>query len=263
MTAFLLIHGIPGSSATWDGVAARLRDDEHEVLVPDLLGFGGQPLPGAADGLLAPEQARHVLEALDRAGADRVIVAGHDFGGPVAAHLVAAAPERVAALALFATNAFPDTPIPFPLSAVTLPVVGTAAERLLFSRPSLAMMLRRGVGRPPVRLDPERYIGDGPSRRAIATIFAASLRRLRELYAPVEAALGAVTVPALVGWGDRDPFFPVALGERTARLVPGARFRLYAGAGHFVPAERPAEVAADLVELAAVARPHEPGSSPA
>lgn len=261
MTAFLLIHGIPGSSATWDAVAARLRDDDHEVLVPDLLGFGGEPLPGTADGLLAPEQAWHVLGTLDRAGVDRVIVAGHDFGGPVAAHLVADTPERVVALALFSTNAFPDTPIPFPLSAVTLPVAGPAAERLLFSRPSLAMMLRRGVGPPPVRLDPDRYIGNGRSRRAIATIFAASLRRLRELYTPVEAALRTVTVPAVVGWGDRDPFFPVALGERTARLVPGARFRLYAGAGHFVPAERPAEVAADLLELAAVAQSQEPDSS--
>jgi pimeloyl-ACP methyl ester carboxylesterase len=189
-------------------------------------------------------------------GEDRVVVAGHDFGGPVAAHLLAAAPERVAALGLFATNAFPDTPIPFPLSVVNLPVVGPLAGGVLFSRPSLTMMVRRGVGRPRMRLARERYVGDRRRRSAIATIFSQSLRRLGELYGPVEAALAAVAVPAVVGWGDRDPFFPLAIGERTAALVPDARFRCYHGAGHFLPEERPVDVAADLLALAAVVDGH-------
>ena len=231
------------------------------MLAPDLLGFGGVPAStagagdGDADGLLAPRQAGHVLDVLDRAGLDRagldrVAVVGHDFGGPVAAHLLARAPERVAALALFATNAFPDTPIPCPLSALNVPLVGRVAERALFSRPSLAMTVRQGVGRP--RLDLGIYLGGRAQSAAIATIFSASLRRLRELYTPVEEALQKVTVPALVGWGTRDPFFPVPVAERTAQLMAGSRLRLYAGAGHFLPEERPDELAADLLELLAL-----------
>ena len=250
MATFLLLHGIPGSAATWEAVADRLGD-RHTVLAPDLAGFDGRPLPGDPEELLAPRQARRLLGLLDRAGLNRVVVAGHDFGGPVAAHLLAAAPQRVAGLGLFATNAFPDTPVPFPLSLVTAPVIGPVAARLLFSRRSLAMMVRRGVGRPPGALDVDRYVGDRHRQQAIATIFRHSLRRLGELYRPVEAALASVAVPTVVGWGDRDPFFPVAIGQRTAALVPSARFRLYQGAGHFLPEERPAEVAADLVALAA------------
>ena len=60
-------------------------------------------------------------------------------------------------------------------------------------------------------------------------------------------------VPAIVGWGDRDPFFPVAIGRRTAELLPDARFRLFEGAGHFLPDERPDELAADILALAALA----------
>ena len=170
----------------------------------------------------------------------------------MAAHLLAIAPSRIEALALFATNAFPDTPIPFPLSLVKAPLLGSVAARLLFSRPSLAMMVRRGVGEPAARLDLNRYLGGKHQRAAIASIFETSLRRLGELYAPVERAFGAATVPALVGWGDRDPFFPVAIGRRTAELVPDARFRLYEGAGHFLPDERPHELAADILALAAL-----------
>lgn len=76
---------------------------------------------------------------------------------------------------------------------------------------------------------------------------------MEELYRPVESALAAVDVPTLVGWGDCDPFFPVSVGERTAELIPNARFRVYEGCGHFVPEERPKEVAADLVRLLASA----------
>jgi pimeloyl-ACP methyl ester carboxylesterase len=249
---FLLLHGIPGSAANWEPVASILREHQ-DVLVPGLLGLGGEPIPDVADALLAPNQARHLLQTLDRAGIDQVVVGGHDFGGPVAAHLIAAAPRRVTALALFATNAFPDTPIPFPLSTLKLPVVGAIAERVIFSRSSLAMMVRHGVGRPRLQLDVDRYVGDAHHRAAIAAIFATSLRRLRELYSPVEAALKALAVPAVVGWGDRDPFFPVAIGQRTAALIPDAQFRLYEGAGHFLPEERPAQLATDLLELAEVA----------
>lgn len=251
MATFLLVHGIPGSGATWDGVKAKL-EPKHRVLAPDLLGFGEEPLPPGRDALLAPGQARHLLELLDREGIKEVIVAAHDFGGPVAAYLLDIAPSRVSALALFATNAFPDTPIPFPLSLVKAPLLGPLTARLLFSRRSLAMMVRRGVGEPATRLDLNRYLGGEHQRTAIASIFEASLRRLGELYVPVEHAFATAGVPALVGWGDRDPFLPVAIGRRTAALLPDARFRLYEGAGHFLPDERPAEVSTDMLALAAL-----------
>ena len=249
MTTFLLLHGIPGSARTWDAVAERLRGDR--VLMPDLLGFGGAPFPEDEDGLLAANQAAHVESVLDEAGVDRVVVVGHDFGGPIAAHLHRRAPDRVAALALLATNAFPDTPVPFPLSMLRAPVLGAIAERVLFSRPALELMVRQGMRTPGIRPPMDRYIADRRAQRSIATIFASSLRRLDELYRPVAETLATAQVPALVGWGDRDPFFPVAVGRRTADLLPHARFRLYEGAGHFLPEERPEEVADDLRRLAA------------
>ena len=250
MATFLLLHGIPGSSATWHQVAARLGE-HHRVIAPDLVGFGGEPVTDEPAALLAPRQAEHVLHVLDDAGVDSAIVVGHDFGGPVAAHLLTLAPGRFTGLALFATNAFPDTPIPFPLSMLDVPGVGALLERVLFSPPALRMMVRRGLGEPRPDIEMSHYLGDAAQQSAVATIFANSLRRLSELYTPVEKALRSAQLPALVGWGDRDPFFPVSVGRRTADAVPGARLRVYEGAGHFLPEERPAEIAADLLALAA------------
>ena len=243
----LLLHGIPGSGATWLQVARELSAD-FDVIVPDLLGFGGSERPRGLDSLHAAAQADTLSRFLDELGLRSIAVAGHDFGGPVAILLHAQRPETVSHLALFATNAFTDTPIPFPLSLTTWPLLGELAGSLLFSRASLRAMLWMGTGSPRVTLESAAYLGDADQVSAIRTIFAGSLSRLCELYAPVEAQLARVTVPRVVGWGDGDPFFSVAQGQRTARAL-AAPLRMYPKAGHFLPEERPQEIAADLRRL--------------
>lgn len=113
------------------------------------------------------------------------------------------------------------------------------------------MMLRTGAGRPRPALDEAAYLGDADQLRSIGTIFGGSLCALNELYRPVEAQLARVDVPVLVGWGDSDPFFPVAQGERTAAAL-GTTLRIYPGAGHFLPEERPDDVASDIARLVAL-----------
>lgn len=243
----VLLHGIPGSGRNWNGVADGLSDD-HDVIVPDLLGFGGSSRPATLEALHADAQASALADLLDEIEVSGAIVVGHDFGGPIALLLAAKRPDLVSHLGLLATNAFTDTPIPFPLSAVTWPLVGNAASGLLFSRPSLAMMLKSGTRKPNKRLDASAYLGDKGQVRSIRTIFGGSLSGLRTLYGPVEAALKSVHVPSIVVWGDRDPFFPVRQGERTAQALR-APLEVLEGAGHFLPEERPDEVAAAIRAL--------------
>lgn len=246
----VLVHGIPGAGRAWDGVAAALPPT-IDLIIPDLVGFGGSAVPEPADiDTLGPAAQAHALAALlDELGIRDAVIAGHDFGGPISILVAERRPELVSRLLVLAANTFPDTPIPFPLSLTTAPLVGGLASRAIFSRPSLAMMLRQGVGGG-TSPDAATYIGDRGQHRAIATIFSGALRRLRELYTPVEAALRTLAVPVVVGWGDKDPFFPLAQGRRTADAANGD-LRVFAGAGHFLPHERPDEVAAEIEKLLA------------
>lgn len=243
----VLIHGIPGSAGVWEHVAEALAPD-HRVLVPDLLGFAASPRPRTADELWADRQATALANALDAAKVTDACIVGHDFGGPVALALSQQRPDLFASCGLLATNTFPDTPIPLPIRAVTWPLVGRVAGSALFSGPSLALMLRQGSSTP---LPTEIYLGDVAQRAAIATIFSHALRNLPELYGPTERALTELDVPVLVGWGDEDPFFPVEQGERTAAAARRGRLAVYAGARHFLPSERPEELARDIRALAA------------
>lgn len=248
----ILVHGIPGSGATWRLVADRLAA-HHRVLAPDLVGFGATGGTPPIAELRADAQAEALASALDRLGVHTATVLGHDFGGPVALRLFDALPDLVGGLGLLATNTFADTAIPFPLSSVTWPGIGPVASRLLFSRPSLRLLTGRMVGTPAIRLDSRSYVGDDAQTRAIRMIFTDSLVNLAERYRPLEAIMSRVTVPAAVIWGDRDPFFPLAHGKRTAAAL-GVDLRVLAGAGHALPEERPDEVAEAIAELARQAR---------
>lgn len=244
----LLLHGIPGVGAVWDELS-RLLSARYRVVVPDLVGFGDSARADAIQSLWADAQAAAVLALMDDLCIDEALVVGHDFGGPVAAHLVAQARKRVAGLVLVSTNAFGDTPIPFPLSGILWPGVGRAWERMIFSAPSLRMMVRQGVGDRASKLDPYLYVGDRQQARAIRIIFASALRHLASRYGPITEILSRVEVPTRVVWGDRDPFFPVEQAHRTAELIQGAQTTVLPGAGHFLPEENPAALADEVDRL--------------
>ena len=241
----VLIHGIPGSSGVWTPVAERLAG-EFQVIAPDLLGFGASPGEPAPDAVWADAQARALAALLDELGIGHAALVGHDFGGPVALALTALRPDLATRLVLCSTNAFADTPIPLPIRAVTWPLAGGPAARLLFSTPSLRLMTRQAFAGDPPELDEAIWFGDGRQQQAVRTIFATALRELRTRYAPVEEALRAVRCPALVIWGSGDPFFDTAQGRRTAAALPDGRFELYEDCGHHAPTEHPDRFAADV-----------------
>ena len=242
--ALLLLHGVPGSAGVWEPLIARL--DTWSVVAPDLLGFGDSD--GGPD-LHAEAQAAAMLELLDVLGIGRATVITHDFGGPVALRMFEQRPELFHGLLLSATNAFGDTPIPFPLSTIFWPVVGPIAAHAIFSPPSLRMMLRTGVGSPRVHLDPAVHVGDRRQAATTRTIFETSLRHLPELYGPLEQLLNKIDIPTEIVWGNRDPFFTTESGQRTADAITDAHLTILDGAGHFLPAERPAEMSAAIKRL--------------
>lgn len=246
---YLLLHGIPGSSNAWHTVASDLAKEGASVFVPDLLGFGQSSRPTAISELWLEAQADALTKSLVQLGISSFHLVGHDYGGPIAVTLYKLIPHKINSLTLLATNTFTDTPIPPPLAMIKLPVIGSLWAKAVFSKVSLRMMLKQGTGKNSMAVDAASAIGDESQARSIGTIFGSALRELSSRYLNVQESLSKIKVPTTVIWGTKDPFFSVPQGRRTAEAIPGAKFVLIEGAGHFLPEERPIEVVSELKKL--------------
>lgn len=92
----VLLHGWPVTDAHWLGLVPRLRDAGFDPLPVSLPGLGV-----GADGVVDFRKsalAARLSDRLTAEGVRRCAVVGHDWGGTVAVHLAATAPELVAAL---------------------------------------------------------------------------------------------------------------------------------------------------------------------
>ena len=80
-SAVLLLHGYPQTHAAWHEVAPMLAE-HHEVVVPDLPGYG---LSSLTDGGIwdKREVAEELVELMGRLGHERFHVVGHDRGARV------------------------------------------------------------------------------------------------------------------------------------------------------------------------------------
>ena len=246
----LLLHGIPGSSATWTDVESLIAG-RVQTIVPDLLGFGDSPA-FEGDGHAA-EQSEALLRMLDTERIETVHVVGFDFGGPTAVLLYRRAANRVRSLTLAATNVWTDTRIPGPLRIAQVPVIGEWMFQAMFTDVGLSG-LWFGATRDRESFPRRRFLAEAGGEKGRSTarqIFLHSLRDLRSLYREVEETLPHIAVPSCVVWGDHDPFFPLAVGRRTHAAIPAAALKVLEGCGHFIPAERPSAFASIIEETVA------------
>src|SRR3954466_2126343 len=97
----VLIHGITGSSATWEDVIEPLAE-HYTVVAPDLLGHGESAKPRGDYSLGAYASGTRDLGAA--IGHDRATVVGHSLGGGVAMQMAYQFPERVERLVLVSSG---------------------------------------------------------------------------------------------------------------------------------------------------------------
>ncbi|OBJ56407.1 alpha/beta fold hydrolase [Mycobacterium sp. 1423905.2] len=91
--AVMLVHGFPENWWEWHELIGPLAADGYRVLCPDLRGAGWSSAPRSRYTKI--EMAEDLVAVLDSLGVDKVRLAAHDWGGPVAFILMLRHPERV------------------------------------------------------------------------------------------------------------------------------------------------------------------------
>ena len=100
----LLLHGFPDRWQLWAEQIEALVAAGHQVIAPDLRGFGESDKPAAVASYRMPLLVSDVLGVLDHFDLDRVAVVGHDWGAGLAWQVAFRKPERVQRLAVLSVG---------------------------------------------------------------------------------------------------------------------------------------------------------------
>ena len=101
----VLLHGFCESGKMWNYFAEKLSDN-FRVICPDLPGFGDSPIFG--DRITLEEVAVQLEEWMEENHIADPIVIGHSLGGYVTLALLELMGNRIKAVGLFHSTAFPD-----------------------------------------------------------------------------------------------------------------------------------------------------------
>lgn len=249
----LLIHGLAGSSKTWDAVIDDLAV-EYDVLAPDLLGHGESAKPRGDYSLGAfASGLRDMLAMLDITS---VTVVGHSFGGGVAMQLAYQFPHLIDRLVLVGSGGLGREVSPL-LRMLALPgaeyLMPLGIPKLVVDR---ASDVGRFLGRRNIRS--ERL---GEMWRAYASLAGAENRRafvktMRGVIEPGGQTVSATDrlylaarVPMMIVWGDKDAVIPMEHGVRAHESIENSRLEILEGVGHFPHVEAPEVFAASLLDF--------------
>jgi pimeloyl-ACP methyl ester carboxylesterase len=91
----LLLHGFPESWYSWRHQLTALAAAGFHAVAPDQRGYGQTDQPPGVDSYTILHLAGDVVALMDALGEPRAVVAGHDWGAPVAWHTALLRPDRV------------------------------------------------------------------------------------------------------------------------------------------------------------------------
>ncbi len=243
----LYLHGVPTNSDDWIEFIAR-----GGGVAPDLPGFGRSGKPGSRSYTIA-EYADFIEAFLELAGIERVSLVMHDWGA-VGLAFAQRHPERIERLVVI--NAVP-----------LLPGYRWHRTARIWRTPVLGELLMGATTRRTLRLSsresnatpgplPEQFLDtvldhfDQGTQRAILRLYRSSPP---EALAAAGGRLGEIGAPALVVWGERDPYIPARFAAEYAAALGGAELLELDDAGHWPWLDRP-DVIERVVEFVSAPR---------
>lgn len=254
----LLIHGMAGSSRTWDAVLPELAK-KYRVIAPDLPGHGLSAKPRGDYSLGA--FAAFLRDLLRELEVETATIVGQSLGGGVAMQFTYQHPEYCERLILIGSGGLgPDVNwtlrlLSAPGAELVLPIIAPRPV-LDVGNKIRSWLSSAGVHSPRADETWRSYssLADRETRQA----FLRTLRSVVDYRGQAVSALNRLylnsEMPTLLIWGDHDKIIPVAHGYAAHEAIPGSRLEVLEGIGHYPHAEALTAVVAiidDFLDVAA------------
>lgn len=258
----LLLHGNPTWGFLYRDVIPPLLDAGRRVIVPDMIGFGLSEKPAREQAHSLDGHIANLTGLVRQLDLGRLTVVCHDWGGPTGLSFAMSNPERVRALAVMSTWAWPTPPAEFhtrlfPWRTMHAPLLGP----YLLGRHNV--LARRGVYLSVVDRDKFRRVAQAsydavlsdPETRVLTWAWPRWIpiddgARALSRFAWLEAELAKSKLPTLIIWGREDEVFDAAtFAERFKRLLPHADGPHMVTGRHFLQEDSGPEIGKLITEF--------------
>jgi pimeloyl-ACP methyl ester carboxylesterase len=106
----VLCHGFPESWYSWRHQLAALAEAGFHAVAPDMRGYGGTDRPAEIEAYTLLHLVGDMVGLLDALGEGEAVIAGHDWGAPVAWHAALLRPDRFRAVIGLSVPYWPRRP---------------------------------------------------------------------------------------------------------------------------------------------------------
>ena len=243
----LLLHGNPTWGFLYRDVIPPLLRAGYRVIVPDMIGFGLSEKPPREQAHSLDGHIANLTGLVRQLDLRRLAVVCHDWGGPTGLSFAMNNPDRVRALAVMSTWAWPAPPAAFhtrifPWRTMHAPLVGPyllGRHNVLAGRGVYLSVVDREKFRREAQPVYEAVLPDPASRVLTWTwprwIPLDADARAARRFAWLEERLARSTLPTLIVWGREDDVFDAAtFATRFKRLLPHADGPHFVTGRHFL-----------------------------
>jgi pimeloyl-ACP methyl ester carboxylesterase len=258
----LLMHGFPELAFSWRHQLDALGAAGFHVVAPDMPGYGRSDKPDVTydcDWIDAT-----LMGVVDACGADRVVIAGHDWGGILVWTMARQYPDRIAGVIGVNTPDLPRSPVP-PVALLRQIFVDTPIYIIQFQERGIAEWVLGTWGRGSD--DFVEMIFGATTQNAdafppdVLDVYKDAFRPQGALTPPIEyyrnmdrnweltAAIAdrKIEVPCLMISAADDPVLTPAMTAGMEERVPNLDRVVIEQCGHWTQQERPAETSAAML----------------
>ena len=252
----LLLHGNPTWGFLYRDVIGPLVQSGRRVIVPDMIGFGLSEKPTREHAHTLDGHTANLVSLVRQLGLTRVTVVCHDWGGPTGLSFAMSNPERIRALVVMSTWAWPRPPAEFhtrvfPWRLMHAPLVGPyllGRHNALAGRGVYLSVVDRDKFRREAQLIYEAVLPDTETRLLTWTwprwIPLDDSARAFDRFVWLEQELAKSKLPTIIVWGREDEVFDAAtFAGRFKQLLPHAEGPHLVTGRHFLQEDSGPEIA--------------------
>jgi pimeloyl-ACP methyl ester carboxylesterase len=248
--AILMVHGIPTNARLWRHVQTHLKD-RYQTYAMDMIGYGKSDMPLDDLKHTFANQAEAIKGVIDGLGLKgKVVLVGHDHGGGVCQVFASKYCNYISRLVLINCVAWDYWPVLEVEAFNGLVGADDATLQMAMGQAAagFAGLLRTGSYDKIAFTDQnvkQNYLchwARGPGLTGFKSLVKVCSEPSNE--ETINCDHSKITCPTMICWALHDAWMPAESGRRLKKAIAGpTRFQIIERAGHYVPEDRPDEVA--------------------